>query len=131
EDLALGQARLDVLLIEVGLGLVGSQNLDPVGALGRLGRRQNREAICFGLGRAAAAWVKTNNDVVTAVAEVLRLGMPLASVAKHSDGLALQGVWIGVMLVEDSCHVKSLLGAHGELNAKNILWGLSANNIYC
>src|SRR6185437_11836489 len=82
EHFALRESWPDVLLEEVRLGLVGGKNLEPIGFLGGLGWRQNGEAIRFSLGGAATARIQTNNDVVTAVAEVLGLGVSLAAVAE-------------------------------------------------
>src|SRR6185503_10223669 len=117
EDLALRETRLDILLVEVALSFVGSENLDPVGFLCCLGWRENREAIRFRLGGATPARVQTDNHAVAAVAEVLGLRVSLTAVAEDGDGLALEGIWIGVVLIKDGCHGNGSPGcSRRELN---------------
>ena len=48
--------------------------------------------------------IEPDDDVVAAVAEVLRLGVSLAAVPHDGDGFALQGGWLCVTLVENSGH---------------------------
>ncbi len=53
---------------------------------------------------ALAVGVQADNDVVAAVAEVLRLGMSLAAVSHDGDGLTLQDLRFCVTLVKNSSH---------------------------
>src|ERR1035437_9120667 len=110
ENLSFVQMRLDGRFVEVGLGLVGRENLEPVGALGSLGRRQNGHAIgaCL-LGRAARG-IEPDDDVVSAVTQVLRLGVSLGPVTENGDGFALEGGRIGIVLIKDCGHWKTPYG---------------------
>ncbi len=91
ENFPLGQARLDRGLVEIALCLIRSQNLDPVRLLRGLCGREHSEPVRLCLLGAAAGRVQPDNHVVSAVAEVLGLGVSLASVAEHGDSFALQG----------------------------------------
>src|SRR5690348_8184368 len=104
EHLPFFQTRFDGRLIKRCMGFVRSHNLDPIRFLGRFRRRQHSKAIGLRLLGALAGRVKTDNDVVTAVAQVLGLGVSLATVAEDTDSFAIQGCWIGVVLVEDGSH---------------------------
>src|SRR5579864_460516 len=104
ENFALGEAGFDSGVIECRLGLVRGKNLDPVGAVGCLGRREHREPVCLGLLGAGAGGVEADDHVVAAVAEILGLGVSLAAVAEDGDSFALEGRWVGVALVKDSSH---------------------------
>ena len=81
ENFSRVQIGLDVLVVEFGLGLVGSKHVDPVGALGRFIGSDNDHAVGLRLLRALAVGIETDNDFVSAVAEILGLGVPLAALA--------------------------------------------------
>ena len=91
EYLTLVQVRLDGGGVELGLGLVGRKNLDPVGALGRFGGGQNGHAVGSSLLGRTALGIEADNDVVSAVAQILRLCMSLRTVSENGDGLAFEG----------------------------------------
>ena len=100
--------RLDGGGVELGLGLVGRENLDPVGALGGFGRGQDGHAVGTSLLSGAALGIETDDDVVSAVAEVLRLRVALRTVSENGDGFALEGRWVGIFLIEDCGHRRLL-----------------------
>ena len=105
ENLSRMQIRLDVLLVDVRLGLVGSEHVDPVGALGRLVRSHNDHAIGPRLRRALPVRVQSHDDLETAVAQILCLRMSLAAVAQDGDGLGLQCLRLGIAFIKNrSCH---------------------------
>jgi hypothetical protein len=89
QDFAGMQVRLDLRFVEFALGLVGGEDLDPVGALGRLIRRHYYHAVGSRLLRRGAVRVEANDHLVSAIAQVLRLGMALAAIAENGDGLTL------------------------------------------
>src|SRR5271154_3946667 len=101
--------RLDGGLVELGLGLVGRENLDPVGALGGIGRSDNGHAIGTGLLGGAAIGIESYDDFVSAVTEVLRLRVSLRAIAEDGYGFALEGFWLGIMLIENFGHWGILL----------------------
>src|SRR5579864_764972 len=74
ENFSRMQIGLDVLVVEFGLGLVGSKHVDPVGALGGLIGSDNDHTVGLGLLRALAVGVETDDHFVSAVAEILGLG---------------------------------------------------------
>src|SRR5580693_6278579 len=61
--------------------------------------------------RAGAVGLEAHDDLVAAVAQVLRLRVSLAAVAQDGDGFSLQGLGISVMLVENSSHRRAPLVA--------------------
>src|SRR5258708_108256 len=104
ENLSFGQPRFDRRVVERSLGLVGSKNLDPVRLLGGFRGSENSKPVGFRLLGALAGRIQPDNHVVTAIAQVLGLGVSLAAVSENGDGLALQGNWIGVSLIKDGGH---------------------------
>src|SRR5579863_7272905 len=89
EYLARMQIGLDRFFVEFALGFVGSEQVNPVGALGCLVGRNHDHAIRPRLLRALASWIEANNHFEAAVAEILRLRVPLAAVTNNGDRLAL------------------------------------------
>src|ERR1700757_3769309 len=81
--------------------------MNPVPAPGRLIRCDDYHAPPFRLLRGRALRIKTDDHFVSAVAQVLCLRMSLAAVAENCDALALQGIGVGVLLVENSSHKSS------------------------
>src|SRR5215471_16041798 len=84
QNLALAETGFDGL-IKSRVGLIGSENVDPIPTFCRLGRRKHRKAIAACLFRARPGWVEAYNYLETAVAQVLRLGVSLASVSQDRD----------------------------------------------
>src|SRR5215831_3802478 len=88
QNLTLGEAALDGL-IKNRVGLIGSENVDPIPAFRRLGRREHGKAVVPRLFRATPGRIEAYNHLVTGVAQVLRLRVSLTSVSQDRDGLAL------------------------------------------
>ena len=103
------QIRLDGLLVNLSLRLIWREHVDPVGALGSLIGGYNDHAVGTRLLGAGAVWVKTDNDLVSAVAEILRLRVSLAAVAEDRDGLTLQRLGLGISFVENFYHQRAPL----------------------
>src|ERR1700759_3011808 len=76
KNFALGQAWFNRRLVEFGLSFVWSKNLDPVRFFGRFRGSENGEPIRLGLLGAGSGRVEADNDVIAAIAQVLRLSMP-------------------------------------------------------
>ena len=108
------QVGLDLRLVELALGLVGREDLDPVGALGGLVGSDHDHAVGFGLLGGGAVGVEADDDFVSAVAEVLGLGMSLAAVPQDRDGLALQSIGICIFFVKNCSHRKHLIHDKGD-----------------
>ena len=104
EHLAGMQIRLDGLLVEFALGFVGSEYVDPVGALGGLVWSDDDHAVGSRLLRAGPVGVEANDNFVSAVAEILGLGVSLAAVTEDGDRLALQCLGLRVAFIKNSDH---------------------------
>ena len=90
----------EVIAIDVGLQLVGRQHHHHVGPLGGLGDLHDLELLALGLGHALGALAQRDRDVLDArVAQVERVGVPLAAIADDGDLLALDQVQVGVAIV--------------------------------
>src|SRR5262249_3083395 len=96
------EIRLDELVVQLSLGLVGREDVNPVGALGGFVGSDYNHAVRLGLLGALARRVEADDDLVATVAEVLGLGMPLAAVANDRDGFALQGVGPRIPFIKNS-----------------------------
>src|SRR5206468_12624112 len=114
ENFSRMEIRFNVLVVEFGLGLIGSQNVNPVGALGGLIGGNDDHAVGLRLLGALAVGIETDDHFVSAVAEILGLGMSLAAIAKDRDRLALQCLGLGVAFVKDSDHFCAPLVAQGR-----------------
>ncbi len=95
EGLALLQVRQDVGLIDLGLDFVRQQDLDEVGLFSGFGGGEQGhaglEAVLDGELVVVGALALAHDHVDARVAQVLRLGMALRSVADHGDRLVLEG----------------------------------------
>src|SRR5258708_39278672 len=91
ENFTFVQMRLDGRFVEFGLGLVGRENLYPVGAFGGFGGSDHGHSIRARLLGRTTLWIEADDDVVSAVAEVLRLRVSLRAVSEHGNGFALEG----------------------------------------
>ena len=109
ENLSFVQVRLDGRFVKLGLGLVGRENLELVGALGGFGRGENGHAIRARLLGRAPLGIEPDDHVVSAVTQVVRLRVSLRTVAENGDGLALQRGRIGIVLIKDCRHWKLLM----------------------
>src|SRR6266481_793728 len=96
--LALLQAGGDLGAVHVAGELVGDEDHDDVAPRRRFRRRQDAQprAFCFFPRRAVA--LEADDDLDAAVAEVLRVRVPLAAVADHGDLLPLDERRIRVAL---------------------------------
>ncbi len=108
------QVGLDRRLVKFSLRLIGRKNVNPVRALRRLVGRDHDHSVGLRLLRRGPVRVQSNDDFVSTIAQVLRLGVSLAPVAQDCDGLALQGVGVGVFLVINSSHRSSSLHDKGH-----------------
>ena len=104
ENFSRMQIGLDELVVDLSLGLVGREHMDPVGALGSLVRGNHDHAIGPCLLRANSVRVKTDDDFVSAVAKILRLRVSLAAIAEDGDCLAFQRLRRGVPFIENFNH---------------------------
>ncbi len=108
------QVGLDLRLVEFALGLVGRKDLNPVGALGGFVGRDHDHAVGFRLLRGGAVGIETDDDFVSAVAEVLGLGVSLTAVAEDGNGLALQCIRVCIFFVKNCSHGKLLISDKGS-----------------
>ena len=100
---ALLHVGCQVLGIELALALVGGDDHDEIGPLGRLGRAHHRQALGLGLSGAARTGAQAHGQVLhAAVLHVQHMGMALAAVADDGDVLGLDQVQIGVTIVKDT-----------------------------
>ena len=89
ENLSGVEIRLDELVVDLSLGLIGGEHVNPVGALRGLVRGHHDHAIGPRLLGARTVRVQPDNHFVSAVAKILRLRVSLAAVAQDGDRLAL------------------------------------------
>ena len=98
------QIGLDGLFVQLALRLVGREQVNPVGALGGLIGSHDNHAVGPRLLRALARRIEADNDLKTAVAEILGLRVSLAAIANNGDCLALQRLGPRVAFVENGDH---------------------------
>ena len=101
DDVARNQAGGDVLAVDLGLDLVGKENHDQVGLLGRFGGGNGLEAVFLGKFIIRPAGALSDNDVHARVAQVLGMGVALASVPDDGHGLVFQQTQVRIALVID------------------------------
>src|SRR6185436_16993569 len=101
QHLALAEPAADRLLEDRALRLVGQQDHHHVAHLGGVGHRRHLQTILLGGRPRLAALVEADDDILTGVAEVQRVGVALAAVAHDRDLLALEEAEIGVLVVVD------------------------------
>ncbi len=89
ENLSFVEGRLDSRFVEFGLSLVRRENLNPVGALGGFGRSDHGHSIRASLLGRATLGIEADDDVVSAVTQVLRLRVSLRPVPENGNGFAL------------------------------------------
>src|ERR1700690_2008650 len=99
--------RPDRRFIEIGLGFIGREDLKPVGTMCGLRRSKHGHSVLPRLLCRAPPGIKSDDYVVSAVTEVLRLSVSLRPVAKDSNGLCFQCGRICILLVKDSGHWKT------------------------
>jgi len=92
---------LDRSFVECCLSFIRREDLNPVRPLGRLGRANDDHSICPGLPCRSSLRIKPDNNLVAAIAQVLRLGMSLAAVTQDGNGFALQGAGVSIAFVKN------------------------------
>ncbi len=90
ENFTFVQMRLDGRFVEFGLGLVGRENLYPVGAFGGFGGSDHGHSIRARLRGGTALGIEADDDVVSAVTQILRLRVSLRTVSENGNGFSLQ-----------------------------------------
>src|SRR5205823_5952579 len=85
EDLTFHEIRLDGRTVQRSMGLIGRDNLKPVGLLGSFGGGENGKTVSLCLLCTLAGRIETNDHVIPAVTQVLGLGMSLAAISKNGD----------------------------------------------
>ena len=93
----------------------GKQDIDQVAGLGGLGGRDRLEAVADGRVVVGRARPLADHHVAARVAQVLRLGVPLAAIADHRDRLALQEREVGILVVVH-------LGGHRRVSLCDRRW---------
>ena len=101
QRLALGEVRLDVVLIDGGLHFVGQKQHDEIGHLGRFLRRDRFKAVLPGQFVIGAAGALTHNNLHAGIAQVLGMGMTLAAIPDDGYRLVFQHIEIGVFVIID------------------------------
>ncbi len=94
------QVVMDVFLVGLGLQFIGHGEHDQVAPSGGFSDAHDLEAFAFGLFRAGRAGAQCHDDVLgTAIAQVQRMGMALAAIAKDGDFLVLDQVHIAIAII--------------------------------
>jgi len=94
------QIGVDVVGVDGGLMLVGGQDHEDIGPGGGFGVRQHLEPCAFGLlGRRRTGAQRDGDFRNAAVAQVLRMGMTLRTIAQNGDLLALDQADVRVVIV--------------------------------
>ena len=96
--LALGQIRLDVLLVALGLLGIGQRDHDDVGAFDGFGGGDDFKAFFLRDGDGLAAFVKADEDLKAAVLEVERVGVALRAEAEDRQRFVFQHAEVGVFV---------------------------------
>ena len=95
------EVRRDMLLVDLGLGLVGDEHHDDVGLLRGVVHAHDLEAGLAGLLCRRGALTQADADVDAGVEQVERVGVALGAVADDGDLLALDDARVHVLLVID------------------------------
>ena len=94
--------RFQFVAPQVAVGLIGDHDGDDVGGGGGLARGQDRESVGPGLCPGRRAGLQAHDDVGHArIAQVQRMGPPLAAVTDHGHALAANDRKIAVAVMED------------------------------
>ncbi|OPZ54834.1 MAG: hypothetical protein BWY91_01426 [bacterium ADurb.BinA028] len=104
---ALLEVGLDLVGVDMALHLVGGEDDDEVGLLGRLGHRLDRQALRLGLGPALAALGEADAHVDPGVTQVERVGVALAAVADDGHLHPLDDAQVGVVVVDHVGHQRA------------------------
>ena len=101
QDVARPQVVADAGAVDIALDLVRQQDLDQVALVHRLFGAERFETAFLGQVEIRRARQFADDHLASAVAEVLRLGVPLGTKAQDGDGLVLQQREVGVVVVVD------------------------------
>ena len=102
QEVALGDAVLDVGLPDLGLALVRQEDHHDVALRGGVGDVEDLEARGLGLGARRRVGAQADDHVVAGFLEVQGVGVALRAEAEDRDRLALESVGVGIGVVEDS-----------------------------
>jgi hypothetical protein len=108
EVLALGEPRLDLLVVDLGAHLVRHEHHDDVGLAGSLGGVENRQPLLDRLVARGAFGAESHAHIHAAVAQVERVGVALASESDDRDLAAPKRAQVRVAIVINF-HSDSLL----------------------
>ena len=104
---ALLQIRANLGFVDVSLHFIGQQNVNEIGLLDRIGNRQRLEAVADGEVVIRTARALADDDVTTAVSQVLGLSVSLAAIAQDGDDFVLEEGEVGVgVVVNGDWHVR-------------------------
>ena len=93
------EMRFDVLLVDLGLGLIGREDHDEVGFLSCGVHVAHLEARLLGLGPAARALAQAHAHVAARIEQVECMGVALASVPDDGDLHVLDHLGLAVRLI--------------------------------
>ena len=100
QRLAGGKMRLEPLIEDCGVVLIGHEQHDEIGLLGDGGGVRFRcEALLESQLPVRGTFARIDNNLEAGIAQVQRLGMPLTAKADHADRLALQETQVRVVVV--------------------------------
>ncbi len=98
---ALLQVRLDLVLVQAALELVGGEDHHQIGGGDRGRHVADLQAMRFGLGDGSGTRTQADGDVDTGVLQVAGMGMALGAVTDDGDLLALDDGKIAVFIVRN------------------------------
>ena len=90
EHIAWSKIRLDVRSIQIALDFVGKQNVDDVGIATRFVDLKRLEAMADGQIVVLATGALADDDLATAITQVLCLRMALGSIAQNRNGFVFE-----------------------------------------
>jgi len=106
--------RLLDFLVELGLRRVGQQERHEAGAFCGFRGSLDGEAVFLRLRRGVAVRPNADHDVVARIAQVQRVGAPLAAIAEHRDLVAAERLGIHIFFHEQ---------LHRTTSISILLWG--------
>lgn len=92
---------LDIFFVKLALGFIRREDHDHVSFLGSLGSGYWLKAVFPGKFIVGTAWALPDYYIYAGVAQVLGMGMPLASITYDRDCLALERTKICVLVIID------------------------------
>ena len=113
----------DLGLPHLAVQLVGDEHHHQVAAARRLDDRHHLEALLARRGDRGGVLAQTDDDVDAGVLQVQRVGMALRAVADDRDGLAVEQLEVGVVVVE---HRGAQAIAHACADATRVRPGMAS-----